>query len=57
MRPVELVPEEERIAIDGTMVRREMARGDGWRDLVPESSRRLYHHPAARRALPPRVWA
>lgn len=35
IRPVELVPEEARIAVDGTMVRREMARGDGWRDLVP----------------------
>lgn len=34
-RPVMLVPEEERIALDGTMVRREMARGDGWRELVP----------------------
>jgi nicotinamide-nucleotide adenylyltransferase len=30
-----LVPEGERIAINGTMVRREMARGDGWRDMVP----------------------
>jgi nicotinamide-nucleotide adenylyltransferase len=36
MRPVDLVPAEERIAVDGTMVRREMARGGGWRDLVPE---------------------
>jgi nicotinamide-nucleotide adenylyltransferase len=36
MRPVALVPEGERIAVDGSMVRREMARGDGWRDLVPE---------------------
>lgn len=35
VHPVELVPEEERIAIDGTMVRREMARGDGWKALVP----------------------
>lgn len=34
-RPVTLVPAEERIALDGTMVRREMARGDGWRELVP----------------------
>jgi len=34
-RPVELVAEGERIAIDGTMVRREMARGDGWKELVP----------------------
>jgi nicotinamide-nucleotide adenylyltransferase len=36
IRPVELVPEEERIAIDGSMVRREMAHGDGWRALVPQ---------------------
>ena len=34
-RPVALVPAEQQIAIDGTMVRREMARGDGWRKLVP----------------------
>jgi nicotinamide-nucleotide adenylyltransferase len=34
-RPVELVPEDERIAIDGRLVRREMARGVGWQDLVP----------------------
>ena len=36
MHPVALVPEEERIAVDGSMVRREMARGDGWRALVPD---------------------
>ena len=36
-RPVELVAEDERAAIDGTMVRRAMARGDGWRELVPEA--------------------
>jgi nicotinamide-nucleotide adenylyltransferase len=36
MKPVALVPENEKIAIDGTMVRREMARGDGWQDLVPK---------------------
>lgn len=35
VKPVELVPAEEQIAIDGTLVRREMARGDGWRELVP----------------------
>ena len=35
IKPVELVPEEKKIAVDGRMVRREMARGDGWRDLVP----------------------
>ena len=36
IKPVELVPEDEKIAIDGSMVRREMARGGGWRDLVPK---------------------
>jgi nicotinamide-nucleotide adenylyltransferase len=35
IRPVQLVPDEEKIAIEGAMVRREMARGDGWRSLVP----------------------
>lgn len=35
IRPVTLVPEEERVAIDGSLVRREMARGEGWQDLVP----------------------
>jgi nicotinamide-nucleotide adenylyltransferase len=34
-RPVELVPEEQRVAVDGRLVRREMARGGGWRELVP----------------------
>ena len=34
-RPVTLVPEHEKVPIDGTMVRREMARGDGWCTLVP----------------------
>ncbi len=35
IRPVTLIPAEQKIAIDGTMVRREMARGDAWQDLVP----------------------
>ena len=36
MHPVTLVPPEERIAINGTMVRLAMAKGDtAWRDLVP----------------------
>ncbi len=35
LRPVDLVPADERVPIDGTGVRREMARGEGWRDLVP----------------------
>lgn len=34
IRPVELVPDEKRIAIDGNMVRREMAREDDWKELV-----------------------
>jgi nicotinamide mononucleotide adenylyltransferase len=35
IRPVELVPEDKKIAIDGNMVRREMACGVGWKELVP----------------------
>ena len=35
IRPVELVPDDEKIAIDGTMVRRAMARGEAWQNLVP----------------------
>lgn len=35
IKPVTLVPPAQRIAIDGTLVRRQMARGDGWRELVP----------------------
>ncbi len=34
-RPIVLVPVEERVPVDGTLVRRKMAQGDGWRDLVP----------------------
>ena len=37
LRPVDLVPVDERVPVDGTGVRREMARGDGWRSLVPEA--------------------
>jgi nicotinamide-nucleotide adenylyltransferase len=33
--PVWLIPPERRVALDGTRVRREMARGEGWRGLVP----------------------
>jgi nicotinamide-nucleotide adenylyltransferase len=33
--PVWLIPPEGRIALDATRVRLEMARGEGWRDLVP----------------------
>ncbi|HET89761.1 MAG TPA: hypothetical protein ENN99_03340 [Chloroflexi bacterium] len=35
VRPVALVPEPARVAVEGAMVRRAMAQGDGWRDLVP----------------------
>lgn len=35
MRPVHLVSAEERIPLEGTWVRREMARGEAWREMVP----------------------
>jgi nicotinamide-nucleotide adenylyltransferase len=35
IRPVTLVAADEKIEIDGSLVRREMARGSGWRALVP----------------------
>ncbi|MCU0501884.1 MAG: hypothetical protein MUC51_08985 [Anaerolineae bacterium] len=35
LRPVELIPPEARVPIDGARVRREMAQGDGWIELVP----------------------
>ncbi len=41
IRPISLVPPGERCPIDGTMVRRAMARGDGWRGLVPPPVARL----------------
>jgi nicotinamide-nucleotide adenylyltransferase len=34
IRPVKLVPKDRRIAIDGSMVRRGMARGGSWQALV-----------------------
>lgn len=34
-RPVELVPLEQRVPLEGTTVRLAMARGDGWREMVP----------------------
>lgn len=37
--PITLVPEEARVPIDGTMVRRAMARGDHWHPLVPQEVR------------------
>ena len=35
-RPVELIPVPARVAVNGTMVRRAMAQGDGWCVLVPD---------------------
>jgi nicotinamide-nucleotide adenylyltransferase len=36
--PVWLIPAEKRVAVDGTLVRREIARGgEAWRALVPEA--------------------
>jgi len=34
-RPVELVPSEARVRVDGSMVRAAMARGERWQDWVP----------------------
>ena len=39
IRPVALVPPERRVAVDGTSVRRALALGDGWRELVPGAVR------------------
>ncbi|HSN86771.1 MAG TPA: hypothetical protein VL025_08435 [Thermoanaerobaculia bacterium] len=35
IHPVRLLPPERRIALDGTAVRKAMARGPGWREMVP----------------------
>lgn len=35
VHPVSLIPPERRIAMDGTGVRKAMARGEGWREMVP----------------------
>ncbi len=37
VHPGWLVPPDRHVAVDGTMVRRRMARGEDWRALVPES--------------------
>jgi nicotinamide mononucleotide adenylyltransferase len=34
-RPVELISVEDHIAVNGTMVRQEMAQGERWKELVP----------------------
>ena len=36
MRPVELIPSEEHVRVDGSMVRAMMARGERWQDWVEE---------------------
>ncbi len=36
VRPVELLRDEERIAVDGTTVRKAMAQGGDWQRLVPD---------------------
>jgi nicotinamide-nucleotide adenylyltransferase len=41
VHPVWLLPPDRRIALDGTTVRRAMARGDAWRELVPGPVARL----------------
>jgi nicotinamide-nucleotide adenylyltransferase len=35
VHPVSLLPPERRIPLDGTRVRKAMARGEAWRDMVP----------------------
>jgi nicotinamide-nucleotide adenylyltransferase len=35
VHPAGLVPPERRVPVDGTLVRRRMARGESWRELVP----------------------
>jgi nicotinic acid mononucleotide adenylyltransferase len=36
-RPVSLVADEDKIPLDGTMVRHEMAAGGNWEQMVPET--------------------
>jgi hypothetical protein len=36
MRPVDLIPKEERTPIDGTQVRHAMASDQNWQEFVPE---------------------
>lgn len=35
VHPVTLIPPERRVPLNGTLVRRAMARGEGWREMVP----------------------
>jgi nicotinamide-nucleotide adenylyltransferase len=41
LHPVHLVPPERRVRVDGSMVRAAMARGEGWRALVPPEIERF----------------
>lgn len=41
--PRDLVPRERHVAVSGELVRRAMARGAGWRDLVPREVAELIH--------------
>jgi nicotinamide-nucleotide adenylyltransferase len=36
VHPVRVVPTERRVPVDGTLVRKAMARGEDWRPLVPD---------------------
>ena len=40
VHPAALVPRERHVAVDGTMTREAMARGEGWRALVPPAVER-----------------
>jgi nicotinamide-nucleotide adenylyltransferase len=35
IKPVALIPEDQHIAVDGSLVRKAIAQGEGWQDLVP----------------------
>ncbi len=41
IHPLELIPPERRVAVDGTMVRAAMARGEGWDALCPPAVARF----------------
>jgi nicotinamide-nucleotide adenylyltransferase len=37
IKPIELIAKDERIAINGSLIRLMMAKGEGWQDLVPNA--------------------
>ena len=41
VHPVSFVPPEQRVRVNGTMVRVAMAEGEGWQELVPPGVREL----------------